>query len=318
LKTITLPVLLLLPMAGMAVLVGGTQGAGVIALLGVFLVGFALLLLRGEGAQLRITRKDFNPRREADVQFLGFLILAGAMLRVVAALAMRQAGINEAIAPDEYTFHDNGRYFMGWLQGEFANPFSYRWRGTTDVGYFAVVGTLYAIFGAFPVVPILFNCVVGALCAIPAYRLGARIGGRVAGRFSAGIVTFFPSLILWSTLLIRDAPALFLILWSVVCTQELMRRFSLAWLAKLLLFLALLATFRAYLFVLVASGATVSFLIVGIRRPGRAVLTAAGAAASIRFRALPSSTLPPGGTGTPSARAASGSRTSISRPRPVR
>jgi hypothetical protein len=219
LKSNPLPLLLLLPFAGAAVLMGGTEGVGAIALMGVFLVGLALLLLRGEGVALRQARQGHNSRREADVQFLGFMVLGGAMVRVLLALGMRQAGVNEVIAPDEFTFHDNGRYFLGWLEGEFAHPFSYRWHDTADVGYFVVVGCLYALFGTYTIVPVLFNCVVGALCAIPAYLVAARVGGRAAGRFSAGLVTFFPSLILWSTLLIRDAPALFLVLWSAVFAQ---------------------------------------------------------------------------------------------------
>jgi len=277
-KTLTLPLLLLLPLAGSAVLAGGTSGAGMAALAGVFLIGFAFLLLRREGSRFQQLESGFNSRREADLQFLGFVVLFALLLRVVLALGMRHAGINEAIAPDEYTFHDNGRYFLGWLESEFSTPFETRWQGTTDVGYFAVVGSLYYVFGVYEIVPVLLNCLLGALCAIPAYRLAGAICGRKGARIAAALVAFFPSLMLWSTLLIRDAPVLFLVLWSVVFAQQLVRRMSIRTLLLLVVCLGLLATLRAYLFVLIASGSMVSFMVAGIHRPGRAFLAAAGAA----------------------------------------
>lgn len=277
-KNLTLPLLLLLPLAGLAVLTGGAEGAGVAALAGVFLIGFSFLLLRREESRFLRLDQGFNERREADVQFLGFVVLFSAILRIGLALGMRYAGVNEAIAPDEYTFHDNGRYFLGWLEGEFSTPFSYRWAGTSDVGYFVVVGSLYFVFGAYEIVPILLNCLLGAACAFPAYRLAGTISGRRGARVAAVLVAFFPSLLLWSTLLIRDAPALFLVLWSVVFCQQLMRRITLRTLLLLTTCLGMLATLRAYLFVLIVAAALFSFVLAAIRKPGRAFAAAIGAA----------------------------------------
>lgn len=276
-KTLTLPLLVILLLAGLLVFTNGSDGAGAAALVGVFLVGFGAMLLRKESATFQRHEAGFNERRESDFQFLWFLMLAGALLRVVLAMGMRHAGVNEAIAPDEYTFHDNGRWFLGWLEGDFSTPFSARWQGTSDLGYFAVVGTLYYVFGVHAVVPVLLNCLIGALCAVPAYHLAGHVAGRRSARAAAVFVTFFPSLVLWSTLLIRDAAVLLLVLWTVVFVQRLLRRFSMRTLILLVVCLGLLATLRAYLFVLITVGGGMSFVVAGIRRPGRAALATVGA-----------------------------------------
>lgn len=259
-----------IPLAGAAVYMGGEDGAGIAALLGMFLVAFMLLLFRREGAR----RAGALTRAEEDFQFVAFIVLAGLFVRTVLAMGLRHAGLNQVIAPDEYTFHDNGRYFLGWLQGEFAEPFSYRWRNSTQVGYFALVGGLYWLFGVHEVVPVLVNCLIGALAAVPAYRLASQVGGRRAGRYAAVLVTFFPSLVLWSTLLIRDALVLLLILWCTVFAQSLLRRFTLRGVLLLVACLAGLATLRSYVFVMQTGGMLLAFLVAGVRRPGRAVATA--------------------------------------------
>src|SRR5213075_97140 len=115
--------------------------------------------------------------------------------------------------------------FSAWMRGDVAQPFSFKWGGSTQVGYFALAGALYGTFGEYQFVPVLLNCVVGGLCAYPAYLLAARVSGRAAGRGAALLVTFFPSLVLWSALLIRDACVLFFLLWTACLAQSLLQRF---------------------------------------------------------------------------------------------
>lgn len=270
-KAPVLPALLLLVVAAFSVFFGGLEGAGLLALGGAFLVAFALVLFRRSTADVRAVR---NRRAEDDTNFLWMVILTGAALRVALALAMRMTGANEAIAPDEGTFHDNGLWFSSWLAGDVPQPFSYKWAGSTQVGYFALVGALYSTFGDYPIVPVLLNCVLGGLCAYPAYLLAARVCGRRAGRTSALLVTFFPSLVLWSALLIRDACVLFFLLASASLAQSLISRFRFRTLLGLIVSLAAIATLRSYLLALMAGAIVVSFLVAGVRKPARALATA--------------------------------------------
>ena len=278
-KTPLVPALLaLLLFAVASVSFGGLEGAGVLALGSFFLVAFALLLFRRATTDARSVR---NQRAEDDKQFLWMLVLGGTAVRAALALGIRAAGANSAIAPDEFTFHDNGQYFSMWLRGDVAQPFGYKWLESTQVGYFVVVGLLYSTFGEYQVIPVLLNCVIGGLCAWPAYILAARMGGRLAGRSSAVLVTFFPSVVLWSTLLIRDAWVLFLLLWGACFAQALLEKFRVRTLLLLTLCLAAIATLRSYLLVVTAAAIVTSFLVAAIRRPGRAIAASVACAAAV-------------------------------------
>jgi len=262
---------LLLVLAGAAVTFGGLEGAGVLALAGTFLVAFSLVLFRRSATDPRTLR---NRRAAADADWLWMLILAGIAVRVAAAMVMRLTHLNEAIAPDEDTFHRNSQWFAAWLGDEVPQPFAHKWSGSTQVGYFALVGSMYAAFGEYPVLPVLVNCVVGGLCAYPAYILASRLAGRTAGRAGACLVTFFPSLVLWSALLVRDALVLFLLLWIVCFAQSLLARFRLRPALWLIACLLLVATLRTYLLPLMGAALLVALLVASVRRPGTALATA--------------------------------------------
>ncbi len=270
--TFLLPAVLVVLVAGLSVLLGGEQGAGIVAIGGVFLVAFASLLFRR--AAMRRGPFGAAPRApESDAHFLWFVFLAGALLRVALALTLRFTGFNNVIAPDEYTFHDHGTWFAMWLEGEAPTPFAYRFQEHSQVGYFAVVGVLYGVFGPIQIVPVLVNCIVGALCARPAFAIAARMGGRPAARTAALLVTFFPSLVLWSSLLVREAFVLFAILWSARLAQSLLQRFRPATLLGLFACLAGLATLRAYVFLVLVGAILLAYLMAAIRSPARALAT---------------------------------------------
>lgn len=278
-KTPVVPVLLVLLLAAVSVFFGGLDGAGVIALSGAFLVAFGFLLFRRATTDVRSVA---NPRAEDDAQFLWMLILFGIALRVAVTLTLRMTGINEAVAPDEITYDDNGAYFAAWTRGEAPHAFQqYKWKGSMQVGYFALVGSVYAAFGKYPVLPVLLNCVVGGLCAYPAYLVASRVAGRGAGRAAAVLVSFFPSLVLWSSLLIRDAFVLFFLLWCACLAQSLLEKFRVRTLVLLVVCLAALGTLRSYLVVMTAAAAVVAFLVGGVRRPGRAIAVSVTCAALV-------------------------------------
>lgn len=274
----SLPAVALLVLAALAVTFGGAEGAGLIALAAVFLAAFALLLVRRSTIDPRALR---NRRAEETAHFLRVLMLLGIAARMGIALAIRGTGANEAIAPDEATFHDNALWFAAWLRDEVPQPFAYKWQNHSQVGYFALVGSLYGLFGEFPVVPVLLNCLVGGLCAQPAYLLAARVAGRRAGMAAAVLVTFFPSLVLWSTLLIRDAWVIFLLLWCSCLAQSLLARFRLRTFAWLVLCLAAMATLRSYMLVLMTAAILLAYLVAAVRRPGRAIATALACGVSV-------------------------------------
>jgi hypothetical protein len=266
--------LLLIPAAAIAVGTAGPAGAGVSAIAGLVLAALMLTLVRGEEAEVR---QAAGARGNADARFLTLLVLGAFVLRATIAVLLRELNLNMALGGDEGTFDANARVFHAWLQGRLPEPFQEKWRDSSQVGYFVLVGTLYWVFGIVQIVPVLVNCLAGALTAIPVYRMTARLAGGLAGRAAAVLVVVFPSLVLWSSLLVRDALAFFCIAWVASLGQDLLRRPSLPRALLLVGALALLATLRTYMFLLLAGALVVAFLVSAMRRPGRAFAVAIAA-----------------------------------------
>ncbi len=269
---IVLPLAVLLLVAAFAaVAVAGAAGAGVAAVAGLVLAAAAISLVRGDEVARRAER---GVRRSPDLHFLALLVIGGFVARAALAITLRQFDLNLVLGGDEGTFDGNARVFLAWLEGRLPQPFQAKWMHTSQVGYFVIVGCLYWLFGVVQIIPVLLNCLIGALTAVPVYRIAARLGGRLAGRAAAVLVTIFPSLVLWSCLLVRDALAFFLIAWCVVLGQDLLRRTSPLRVAYLIACLGALATIRSYMFLLLAAALVVTFLTSIVRRPGRALAVA--------------------------------------------
>ncbi len=248
-------VLLPLAAAGSPALSGIVPGA--VALAGFLIFGAALLL----PAVARPRRRGEEAPPLSDGAFLAAVILAGFALRVLVAAAIHTTGLQYTIAPDEETFHTNGLQFCLWLEGETPYRLSWRFLDSLQVGYFYLVGSIYYLFGVVPFLPILLNCVLGALTAIPVFRIARELGGPEAGRPSAVFVTFFPSVLLWSTLLVRDTPVILCLMLIISVVMSLRRRFGLWRLAAFLALLVALGSMRQYLFLLVAACSVASFLV---------------------------------------------------------
>lgn len=107
------------------------------------------------------------------------------------------------LAPDQVRYHLAGTY-----QAEL-------WHGTREElpiwfmnpgnPYYYLVGWLYYVFGANMLLPKLFNSVVGALAVVGLYRITLRLATRRAALLAGVFAAFFPSLMLWGTLAIRDS-----------------------------------------------------------------------------------------------------------------
>src|SRR3712207_4673390 len=114
----------------------------------------------------------------------------------------------------------------------------------------------------------LFNAVLGAATVPVIYFCSQHIfrNSRVA-RVSAVAVAFYPSLVLWSSQGLKDAPIVFLLALAMLATLELGERLSVKYAAVLLLALASIITLRFYVFYMVVAAVGGAFL-VGMRPQG--------------------------------------------------
>jgi Dolichyl-phosphate-mannose-protein mannosyltransferase len=107
----------------------------------------------------------------------------------------------------------------------------------------------------------LLNCLIGAMVPILCYRLAFEIAGKAAGRRAAFLTAAFPSLVLWSSLNLKDAAMHFFIVATLLIALRLQRGFSLRLVVLLGIVLALTSTLRPYLVLALLSAVVVAQLV---------------------------------------------------------
>jgi 4-amino-4-deoxy-L-arabinose transferase-like glycosyltransferase len=128
-------------------------------------------------------------------------------------------------------------------------------------GYFAFSAALAVAFGPFPVNPAMCNAVIGTLTALLIYQLARRLFHRSIALMSAALVSFAPSMIMWSSIALKDAMATFFITIALSSCVSLKERISLRAVAGIVLALAALQPLRFYIVYFVVFAVVVSLAI---------------------------------------------------------
>jgi hypothetical protein len=191
------------------------------------------------------------------------IFLAAVAVRIVVALAVAYA------APDGYFALDDQRYAA--LGQELAR----HWAGESGfpvdlhgaIGYYAWNALLYTLVGPVPLAVTLLNGVLGGVASILAWRIARDLGGVEAARLAALLTAFFPSLVLWSSLNLKDPWALVAILLCLRGAQRLAAGPSLVALAAIGIGIAGLGELRGYLAVVAAAAIGVGLALPRLRGP---------------------------------------------------
>lgn len=265
---------------GLVLLLCGTAGVVAGLRLGTFegvmggLVGLAGIALAAKiFLRTRSGSGRETPAAMSDARFLTLVVAWGFILRLLVAMSLHtEDRLWAYLGGDEATFHTNALCFASYVDGRYPNPLAPRFVGTREVGFFYMLGSLYYMFGIAKAIPLVVTCAIGACTAYPVHALAGRLGGHLAARRAAALVVFFPSLILWSALLVRDSVVLFLLVSALLAADHVRKRFSLAWLVALCGCLAALASLRSYIFLIASAGVVMSFAI-GRRGVVKSLLT---------------------------------------------
>ena len=204
--------------------------------------------------------------------------------RLVVALFIHYAVANDDMfAPDQKAYHQGGQLLAGHWAGEIpAPPDSLLPAGRK--GYYYVVGFIYFLFGPSSLIPKLVNCLVGALIVPTVFDLALRMGATARGALRAAtFATWFPSLVLWSALNIRDAWIVLLI--ALICRESLILqdRPNPPSLFVLVAAVLTIVQFRDYILFAVTGPMIVSFLARNSRNVGRNVALGAVAATLVIY-----------------------------------
>jgi hypothetical protein len=198
------------------------------------------------------------------------LFQRGLLLRMAVAVALYFFTDELLFAPDQNTYRLVGEALARYWAGDIL-VYPSQLLAAGPKGYFYIVAVFYWV-GTGVLAVQLFNCVLGALTILIVFDLARRMTGNVAIALrSAMLVAYFPSLILWSALNIRDAWIIMLI--ALICRQALVlqEKVSLTSLGLLAGAIWGLIQFRDYVLLAVTVPMVVSFLVRGRSHVGRKV-----------------------------------------------
>lgn len=185
-----------------------------------------------------------------EIGWLKQLIKWAFLTRVVLALVLHWSGLSTRLGPDEETYAQTGQDIaLYWMGDILVAP--WRLSSREPLSYFYLNGISFLLFGSS--LPLkLLNAFLGALSCRYAFLLAEALFGVSAAKRTARLVAFFPSLVLWSCLNVRDVWVVFLIVYISWKSYQLVAGFSPTGLVHLLVAIALVNTFRPYLYLVVA------------------------------------------------------------------
>ncbi len=220
--------------------------AGALAVWGLVLIPVCLVLSARE------------PRDES--RALLAIFLAAVFVRFGVALLVAYAAPSQFFALDDHKYTRYGIELAAHWAGEGPFPEIYG-----RLGYYAWNAFLFTLLGPSPLAPVFVNTVLGGVACLLAHSIARELGGPRAGLLAAGIAAFWPSLVLWSSLNLKDASAIFGLLLLLRGAQRLASRIALAPVLQLALGFFVVAMLRNYLAWVAGASVALAWLLPRLR-----------------------------------------------------
>lgn len=185
-------------------------------------------------------------------------------IRCVLALLINITHAGDSLAPDHLGYSGWGQMIAESWTTEHVDPELEYFRHTFYVYLNAVFWWVTRVNSDIPVS--LINAFVGTAAAWLTGRVALDIYGPAAGRRAFALAAFFPSLVLWSSMNIRDCWSWLFLVSLIWAGQRLRARFDLRSALMLAAAAVGLASVRSYLLPLVVGAFAFSFLAVRFRQ----------------------------------------------------
>ncbi|MGI8918012.1 MAG: glycosyltransferase family 39 protein [Pyrinomonadaceae bacterium] len=228
----------------------------------VFDTGRAVLLCAG----LATIAGLIISRHPEGSEFLVRLFVAGLLVRMLLGTAIFIFRGQEFFGGDAFTYD-----FLGYAQTHSWAGDRYYWgvvnahighSGGTGWGMIYLVAVIYSIIGRNLLAVQFVNAVVGAATAPIIYLCAMEVFNNVrVARISALAVSFFPSMVLWSSQGLKDGPIVFFLALSIMATLKLSRKFDVKYVAVLIVSLFAVLSLRFYVFYMLAVAVAGTFVI---------------------------------------------------------
>jgi hypothetical protein len=194
---------------------------------------------------------------EPDREWMRSLLLASLLLRLTAATAFAMAPGLRVFHEDATGYEHAGMTVASMWRGEYP-PFRLEDRNN---GFIYLAGSLNFLFGRFRPVLAYFNCVLGTALVFFVYRLAIRFFHPQVGRMTALLVGLMPSLILWSSIALKDTLVTLLLVISLSACVSLKERISVPAVVGAVGPLLAIGSIRFYMMYFVAFAIAVSLVL---------------------------------------------------------
>ncbi len=165
------------------------------------------------------------------------------------------------LAPDEYYYDWAGMYVADYLHGRVPDPAG----EVYTPGIVWLSAAFYYVLGHVPMVPKFINCLGGAWAAVLTALIAMRIYPVVVARRAGMLAAVFPSLVMWSSLNIKDCSTLLGAEIALLAFLHLRERFRLWLVGLFILSLLYIATNRAYEILFIGASVGASFFFTKLR-----------------------------------------------------
>jgi 4-amino-4-deoxy-L-arabinose transferase-like glycosyltransferase len=221
----------------------------------------------------------FSLRRipEGDAGFVQWVFALSAAGRIGLALALHSVISDPGtLAGDDWAYEIIGRMMADyWNGGMMRLPYWVEWRvegGILRAAYYYWNAIWFYSLGDVPLLLKTINAVLGSLVPVYLYRIAWRLYGEQTARLTMVLAAVIPSLVLWSSMNLRDGPATLAITASIYYALRLKEQFRPRFLVGLGLSMLFVAGLRTYMFVILGGALALSFIGLRKGREGRDLL----------------------------------------------
>ncbi|HEU5459353.1 MAG TPA: glycosyltransferase family 39 protein [Pyrinomonadaceae bacterium] len=204
-------------------------------------------------------------RTRDDRAFLLRLFLIGLLARMVIGTIIYTAHLEEFFGGDALTYDFYGQSLVKSWHGDDFHTETYNnfvASGASAWGMLYLVAIVYELIGSNIFAIQLINASVGSATAIIVYYVAKTLFNNIrVSRVAAVLVSFFPSLILWSSQALKDGLIILALVLCILATVRLMDKITIRYVVILSLSLMTLLSLRFYIFYMMAAAVAGSFII---------------------------------------------------------
>lgn len=200
-----------------------------------------------------------------DKTFLFRLFLVGLLARIVLAAIINMGHMEEFFGGDANTYDIFGQSLLQGLHGDDYHMQKYESfiaSGAGAWGMLYLVAGIYELVGRNLLAVQLVNASIGSATGIVVFYTAKELFNNVrVAKLAALLVTFYPSLILWSSQALKDGLIILALAISILATLRLMEKITVPWVAVITVSLLTLLSLRFYIFYMMTAAVAGSFVL---------------------------------------------------------